>query len=80
VRPEASLVREKLVLEREDAAEGSVASLGLARRPAVGGEPIPLTEVIKLAVGNGHLHGLVLREVRRLEFVLLLVFAGVAPV
>jgi hypothetical protein len=34
------------------------------------GEAIPLTAVVELAVGNGHLHGVVLREVRRLEFVL----------
>jgi hypothetical protein len=40
--------------------------------PQLDGEAIPLTEVIELAVGNGHLHGLVLREVWRLEFVLLL--------
>jgi hypothetical protein len=39
------------------------------------GEAIPLTDVVKLVVGNGYLHGLVLREVRRLEFVLLLFLA-----
>jgi hypothetical protein len=37
-------------------------------------ETIPLTKVIELVVGNGHLHGLVLREVWRLEFVLPFLF------
>jgi hypothetical protein len=36
------------------------------------GEIIPLSEVIELAIADGHIHGLVLREVWRLEFVLLL--------
>jgi hypothetical protein len=39
--------------------------------PQLDSEAIPLSEVIELANGNGHLHGLVLREVRRLEFTLL---------
>jgi hypothetical protein len=34
------------------------------------GEAIP--EVLELAIADGHLHGLALLEVRRLEFVLLL--------
>jgi hypothetical protein len=36
------------------------------------GEVIPLSKVVKLSIDDGHLHGLVLREVWRLEFVLLL--------
>jgi hypothetical protein len=36
------------------------------------GEVIPLIKVVKLSIDDGHLHGLVLREVWRLEFVLLL--------
>jgi hypothetical protein len=35
-------------------------------------EAIPQSEIVELAIADGHLHGLVLREVRRLEFVLLL--------
>jgi hypothetical protein len=36
------------------------------------GEIIPLSEVVELAIADGHIHGLVLREVWQLEFVLLL--------
>jgi hypothetical protein len=35
------------------------------------GEAIPWSELIKIGIGDGHLHGILLREVRRLEFVLL---------
>jgi hypothetical protein len=36
------------------------------------GEAIPLSEVVELAIVDGHLHGIVLCEVRRLDFVLIL--------
>lgn len=51
------------------------APLGPARGSQVDGEAITLSVVVKLSIADGHLHGLVLCEIRRLEFVLLLVRA-----
>lgn len=37
------------------------------------GKAITLSVVVELSIADGHLHGLVLCEIRRLEFVLLLI-------